>query len=124
MYEEGPLYNVGSKQLGQLMRQPDFPRALMQSGQSYQVAADRIATAKWSPESRIVYSAIRDGYTSMDTLPVATGLSNAQIAEAMKFLSKGGYISPFVAEDVNNYFREEEVASLSGPSGEETYEPT
>lgn len=62
--------------------------------------AYRAGTAKWTPDERVVYSAVQDGFTSMDTLPVATGLKEEQVSAALASLTARGYISGVDGFDV------------------------
>lgn len=86
--------NLDPRQLAKFMKSPDFVASL--SPESYEVAQFRVLTAKWPVNARIVYSAVQDGYTSMDTLPVATGLTASQVEEAVSYLTKKGMVSDII----------------------------
>lgn len=90
--------NVDSRQLRRFMRIPGFTQSLT-SGQAEGMSR-RVLTASWAPETRIVYDAILDGYTSMDQLPVATGLTDAQIRGALDDLAGKGYVKESEVEPV------------------------
>lgn len=82
--------NIDSRQLKKFMRVPSFSQSLTTS--QTEGMNRRVLTASWAPETRIVYDAIQDGYTSMDQLPIATGLTTLQINSALADLSSRGYI--------------------------------
>ena len=90
MSENGRYSTIDQRQLQRFMRMPDFVRAQTPS----QLAQHEftLQSARWTPEVRIVYRALQDGYTSMDSLPVATGLSESQIEGALNFLVSEGSI--------------------------------
>jgi len=81
---------IDSRQLKRFMRVPGFSQSITTS--QAEGMNRRILTASWQPETRIVYDAILEGYTSMDQLPVATGLTTQQINSALADLSSKGYI--------------------------------
>lgn len=82
---------IDPRQLARFMKSPDFVASL--SPESYETAQFRILTARWPVNVRVVYSAVQEGYTSMDTLPVATGLTASQVQEAVSYLTEKGVIS-------------------------------
>jgi len=83
--------NIDSRQLRKFMKVPGFSQSL--SAVERGKIEKRIRTAKWSTNERIVYDAVQDGYTSLDTLPVATGLTEVQVRAAVSKLTKRGYVS-------------------------------
>lgn len=94
-----PAYsNVDPRQLQMFMRQPGFVQSL--SSAEYSGMTKRIATAKWHPAERLVYDAVAEGYTDLDSLPVATGLTEAQVRDALASLTERGYIKSFGVEPV------------------------
>ena len=90
------LQKIDPKQLQNLMRNPDFIRT--QSPEMIAKYNYRVMTAGWSPDERLVYDAVQDGYTSMDSLPVATGLDSASISAAYNSLVNRGLVAPMVKE--------------------------
>lgn len=90
--------NIDSRQLSKLMRMPEFVASLSPS--SYQTAQHRTLTARWPVNARIVYDAVQEGYTSMDQLPIATGLTDKNVKEAVSFLTKKGVVSGISVEPV------------------------
>lgn len=83
--------NIDSRQLRKFMKVQGFSQSL--SAVERGEIEKRIKTAKWSSNERIVYDAVQDGYTSLDTLPVATGLTEDQVRAAVSKLTKRGYVS-------------------------------
>lgn len=90
--------NIDSRQLKRFMRIPDFAQSL--TAEQKQGVSRKILTASWQPETRIVYDAILEGYTSMDQLPVVTGLTTQQISDALADLSSRGYIKEVEVDPV------------------------
>lgn len=82
--------NIDSRQLRTFMKVPGFAQSLT-SGQRAGIDK-RIMTDRWTQPERIVYDAVAGGYTSLDSLPVATGLTTAQIRQALAGLTKKGYV--------------------------------
>ena len=94
-----PTYsNVDPRQLQMFMRQPGFVQSL--SSTEHSGMTKRVATAKWQPEERLVYDAVAEGYTSLDSLPIATGLTEAQVRAALASLTRRGYIKTFGVDQV------------------------
>jgi len=94
-----PTYsNIDPRQLQMFMKQPGFVQSL--SPEEHSSMRKRITTAKWQLEERLVYDAVAEGYTSLDTLPVATGLTEAQVRAALASLTRRGYIKSFGVEPV------------------------
>jgi len=83
---ESSLRNIDPRQLQQFMRSPRFTENLTQ--EQHQGMQRRVKTAKWTPDMRIVWDAVAEGYTTLDSLPVATGLSDAKIKTALHRLDK------------------------------------
>ena len=83
--------NIDQRQLQRLMRMPEFVASL--SPESYKTAQYRNLTAKWPVNTRIVYDAVQEGITSLDSLPVATGLTDKQVRGAVAFLAEKGVVS-------------------------------
>jgi len=83
--------NIDSRQLKKFMQTPSFSQSLstVERGKMEK----RIDTATWSKDERIVYDAVIDGYTSLDTLPVATGLTDTQVRKAVASLASRGRVS-------------------------------
>ena len=82
---------VDPRQITTFLRQPDFAQTV---GQERVAGMERrVMTAKWTPNERIVYDAVQDGYTSMDSLPVATGLTETDVRAAVTQLVGRGVIS-------------------------------
>jgi len=81
---------VDPRQLNNFMRVPGFVQSLTPT--QYGSMFRRILTAGWTPEERIVYDAVIEGYTSLDSLPVATGLTSEQIRGALDTLTGRGYV--------------------------------
>lgn len=90
--------NVDPRQLQMFMRQPGFVQSL--SSAEYSGMTKRIATAKWQPEERLVYEAVAEGYTDLDSLPVATGLTESQVRSAIASLTRRGYIRSVGVEPI------------------------
>lgn len=89
---------IDSRQLEKFMRSSSFSQTL--SAVERGKIEKRIKTAKWSSNERIVYDAVADGYTSMDTLPIATGLTEDQVRSAVAKLTKRGYVSSLEVQAV------------------------
>src|SRR3989304_7442524 len=85
--------NIDSRQLSSFMRLPGFAQSLTPSQLSS--VEKRIATSKWSMEERIVYDAVADGYTSLDSLPIATGLTESKVRGALTSLAQKGEVRDF-----------------------------
>ena len=81
---------VDPRQLNNFMRVPGFVQSLTPN--QYSGMSRRILTAGWDPEERIVYDAVAEGYNSLDSLPVATGLTSEQVSRALDTLTGRGYI--------------------------------
>ena len=82
---------IDPRQVTKFLRQPGFAQTV---GQERVAGMEkRVMQAKWQVNERIVYDAVQDGYTSMDSLPVATGLSEADIRSAVTKLVGRGAIS-------------------------------
>jgi len=89
-----PSYrNIDSRQLRQFMKVPGFAQSL--TAEQHSGMTRRIMTDRWSSEERIVYDAVEEGYTSLDSLPIATGLTETQVRSALASLTKMGYIKSF-----------------------------
>ena len=88
---EDRYMNIDPRQLEKFTKAPTFTQALLP--QQRTDVAKRIVTAKWSPDEKIVYGAVSEGYTSLDSLPVATGLKEAQVRRAIASLTSRGYVS-------------------------------
>jgi len=86
--------NIDSRLLKKFMGQPGFVQSL--TSEQYGGISKRIKTAHWSQNERIVYDAVTDGYTSLDTLPVATGLTTTQVRSAITSLTKKGNLTNLV----------------------------
>ena len=82
------MLNIDPRQLEVLMRVP----ALASSPKAQEVAGYRRLTAKWSPEERLVYDAVQEGFTESSALPVATGLTEAQVGRALGTLVGRGVV--------------------------------
>jgi len=90
MIRENEYKRIDSRQLARFMRIPNFANSLtvqQQSDMNY-----RILTASWQPETRVVYDAVKDGYTEQESLKVATGLTDQQIRDSLAWLQSKGYI--------------------------------
>jgi len=88
---------VDPRQVTEFLRHPKFAQTV-----SPEVRAgleERVMTAKWTPHERIVYSAVAEGYTSLDSLPVATGLTSTEVREAVARLAGRGFISSIGIEE-------------------------
>ena len=94
----GGYQNVDPRQLQKFMRAPGFVQSLTPEQRSG--VSRRIMTARWQPEERIVYDAVTEGYTTLDTLPVATGLTESQVRSALASLTQKGYIKRFGVDQV------------------------
>lgn len=88
--------NIDPRQLKKFMRTRGFAQSV--TPDQYSGMKKRIATARWQLEERIVYGAIAEGYTDLDSLPIATGLSLTQVREALASLTKRGNITSFGVE--------------------------
>lgn len=97
--------NIDPRQLQAFMKSPDFVASL--SPESHQTAQYRILTAKWSSDARIVYDAVQEGYTSMDQLPLATGLTTSQIRKAVSFLTERGIVKGIAVEPIGEVVSKE-----------------
>jgi hypothetical protein len=87
--EPTPDYSaIDPRLLKKFLRISEFRQSL--SPEQYSKAQFRIATARWAPEERIVYSAIQEGYSDTSSLPIATGLTTAQIQTALDSLVRRG----------------------------------
>ena len=86
------MLNIDPRQLRKFMKDPNFVATA--SPETLSVADYRMMTRSWPTETRIVYDAVQEGYTSMDQLPVATGLTDKQIQSSINFLVSKNYISP------------------------------
>jgi hypothetical protein len=87
--EPTPSYfNMDPRLLKKFLRISEFRQSL--SPEQYSSAKFRTATAQWAPEERIVFSAIQEGYTDTPSLPIATGLTDAQVKAALDSLVKRG----------------------------------
>lgn len=86
------MLNIDPRLLDKFMRSPDF--LAESTSQTRSVANYRLMSRYWTPETRIVYDAIQEGYNSMDQLPVATGLTTKQIRESVDYLVSKDVISP------------------------------
>ncbi len=96
---EGTGYsNIDPRQIQKFMRTPGFVETLA-PGQ-YSGLQERVATAKWQPEEKVVYDAVAEGYTSLDSLPIATGLTEGQVKNALASLTRRGYIKTFGVNQV------------------------
>lgn len=82
---------IGGKTLQKLLKTPNFVQTL--TPVQFEGMKLRVETARWQPEERIVYDAVQDGYASMDSLPVATGLSSTEVGRAVESLTKKGYLT-------------------------------
>ena len=89
---------VDPRQVTQFLKQPGFAQTV--SSEKRAGLERRVKTARWPRNERIVYGAVLDGYKSMDSLPVATGLSDADIRKAVAGLAGRGAIR---AIDVEGY---------------------
>ena len=87
---------VDPRQITRFMRQPDFASTV--TSEQLSGMGKRVMTAKWQPNERLVYDAVQEGYTSMDSLPVATGLSEADVRAAVAGLIVWGAISEITVE--------------------------
>ena len=84
------MQNIDHRQLERFMRIPGFAQSL--SPKQYSNVRYRMTTGPWSQNERIVYDAVAEGYTSLDSLPVATGLPSRDIGNALSGLSRRGYV--------------------------------
>lgn len=91
---------IDPRQLQKFMRTPGFVQSL--TSEQHGGITKRLATARWAPEERIVYDAVADGYTSLDSLPVATGLTETQVRGALASLTQKGYIKSFGVDEVES----------------------
>ena len=82
--------NIDPRQLQKFMSSPDFRASL--SPRDSEAVQYRLMTSKWPEEAKVVYDAVQEGYTTMDRLPLVTGLTTAQIQKAITFLSEKGAI--------------------------------
>jgi len=57
---------------------------------TYDGLQDRIQTARWSPDEQSVRSAVKEGFTEIEQLKVATGLPEARIKAAIDALITKG----------------------------------
>ena len=90
--DPGDAYkNVGSRTLQKLLSTPEVVQNL--SPDQYSGMSRRAATARWSKGERIVFAAVQEGYTSLDSLPIATGLTETQVATAVASLVTRGIIT-------------------------------
>ena len=79
------------RQITKFLRQPGYAQTVSQ--EQHAGMERRVLTAKWQPNERLVYDAVLDGYTSMDSLPVATGLSEADVRKAAAKLVGRGIVN-------------------------------
>ena len=88
---------VDPRQVTAFLRSPEVAQTI--SPERRAGMDKRVMTAKWSPNERIVYDAVAEGYTSMDSLPVATGLTSTEVREAVARLAGRGAISSVGIEE-------------------------
>jgi len=74
------------------------PGANLQPDQQQQLQY-RVKTARWTPEARVVYDAVREGFGDRQALQVATGLTDAQLERAIDFLTKAGEVRLALQEE-------------------------
>ncbi len=87
---------IDPRQVTKFLKDPEFTQSISPGAR---VSLDkRVLQAKWQPNERIVYDAVQDGYTSMDSLPVATGLSEADVRAAVAGLIVRGAVSEVTVE--------------------------
>ena len=91
-----PYKNIGAKTLRNLLSTPEVVQEL--SPDQYSGMKSRARTATWTGNERLVYAAVQEGYTSLDSLPVATGLTSAQISAAVSSLASKGVVSSIGVE--------------------------
>ena len=95
-YGSSSLDNVDPRQLDKFMRDPAFVQQL--SPDQLKAASYRLTTAKWTPQERIVYDAVQDGFTDMDSLPIATGLPGSEVRGALDALVIRGSVPSSILE--------------------------
>jgi len=87
---ENTYHNIDPRQLQQFMRSPTVTDSLSSEGRSRMLR--RIKTAEWTPEMILVWDAVAEGYDTVDSLPIATGLSIPKINSALHRLDKSGEV--------------------------------
>jgi len=96
--KQEPYMRIGSRQLRRFMRNPKFRQQL---SDTQQVAiARRIVMASWSPDMRLVYDAVGEGFDTIDTLPIATGLTSARVRAAYDQLVNLGRVSGSIENEI------------------------
>ena len=86
-----PYVNMGARTAKRLLSTPGVIRELspeQRSGMQF-----RGKTATWKKTERLVYAAVKEGYTSLDSLPIATGLTSLQVNKAISSLVSKGVIT-------------------------------
>ena len=92
----GNYGRIDPRQIEDFMRVPGFVQTVTED--QYGRMSERLATRKWTSAERIVYDAVAEGYTSMDSLPVATGLPETEINTALTSLVNKGFLTSSVSE--------------------------
>lgn len=88
------LQSIDPRQLGRFTRMSEFRASL--TPEESEAVQYRMTTAHWTQEERLVYDAVQEGYTDMDSLPIATGLTTAQIRSAIEKLQGKGYVKEVI----------------------------
>lgn len=93
------MMNVDPRFLQRASRQLGFTQGL--SPDQAQMVRYRITTAKWSPSERIVYDAVSEGYTDLDSLPIVTGLDSKEVTKSLDSLVAKGLIAPTISDVIS-----------------------
>ena len=83
--------SIDPRQLQKFMRTPGFVQSL--SPTQLEGMDRRLLTARWAPNERVVYQAVKEGYTDLGSLPMATGLTSVQIQAALDSLTARGVVN-------------------------------